>query len=73
MTSEVSTILTQEVASEVFGQVSEALDPSLEVFSWIGVGVQVCNVGKDIKTYTFPNDKERARAFAISEKLGSIK
>src|SRR3990167_2343965 len=73
MASEVSMILTQEVTSEVFGQISEALAPSLEVFSWIGVGVQVCHVGKDIKTYTFPNDKERARALAISEKLELVK
>ncbi|AXK61163.1 hypothetical protein [Candidatus Chromulinivorax destructor] len=70
MTSEevVAGTLT-EVATKTFIQVSEAVAPALEVASCINAGIQIYSAGKDIKSYAFPNDKERELARAVSEKI----
>lgn len=58
-----------EIASEKFTQALEVVTPALEVCSWIKLGIQVCSVGKDIKSYFFPNKEEELQIVSARKKL----
>ena len=62
-----------EVATVTFTQASNAIVPVLEGISCISAGYQICSAGKDIKSYAFPNDKERELARAAIEKIELVK
>lgn len=58
-----------EVASETFTQISEAVAPAWGVLSWIKLGVQVCSVAVEIKSYFIPNKEEESQVVGARKKL----